>query len=737
MVAIRNLHNPENIPFQFNRWLEDLDIAPTSAEILTKAWAFSEQKFEASNIEDYNLLQEVGVEMADILRSLNMDENSLLCSILFPVYDNNLTDQLEISEKFNPEVARLLRGLVDLDCIKNLSGTISSDNLQIDKIRQMLLAMVKDFRCVVIKLAERICYLRSLSHCVCEEERVLGAKQCYNIYAPLANRLGIGQLKWELEDYCFAYLHPEKYRKIALLLNERRIDREEYIYDFVNNLTDLLQKNISDAKCYGRPKHIYSIWRKMSKKHLKFEQLFDIRAVRVIVPNIEDCYTALSTIHSNYVHIPSEFDDYVSHPKPNGYQSIHTVVIGVGNKPVEVQIRTQEMHDYAEMGVAAHWKYKEGDGTSRDYEEKITWLRKLLAWQDDLSNQDDINHSMHNQIFNDRVYVFSPKGEIIDLPEGATPLDFAYSIHSEIGHRCIGAKVNGRIVQFTYKLKMGDQVEIITQKNPNPSRDWLNSKLGFVNTSKARSKIMVWFKKLDREKNIPIGKELLENEMLKHGISQKQIENYGLPRYNIKNFEDLYALIGGGDIKLSHLFGYLLQKVNKTTSSLDDDLLRISNKPSNHNNVSQKNEILIEGVGNLMHHVARCCQPIPGDQIAGFITQGRGISIHRQDCEQLHALLRVSPERGIVAKWGDSFNNSMVTSISIVADDRPALLRDITTILANNKINVLGITSRSDVKKQMAFINIQIEFKQVELLGKLLQQLQSLEDIIEAKRITN
>lgn len=472
----------------------------------------------------------------------------------------------------------------------------------------------------------------------------------------------------------------------------------------------------------------------MQKKNLRFDQLFDIRAVRVIVQKLEDCYTALSIIHTQYKHLPEHFDDYIAQPKPNGYQSIHTVVIGKSDKPIEVQIRTQKMHDDAELGVAAHWKYKEGATAGRSgYEEKIVWLRKLLAWQNDIADSGDVLDEMRSQVFDDRVYVFTPRGEVIDLPKDATPLDFAYAIHSEIGHRCIGAKVAGKIVPFTYNLKMGDQVEIITQKQPNPSRDWLNPNIGFVNTSKARSKIIAWFKKLDREKNIPIGREALEAEMTKLGLTHKQIETYALPRYNLKQMDDLYAGIGGGDIKLNQLSHYLQSRLIKPTAEQEDEaVLKQLNKNSHQK--AQNGQVIIEGVGNLMHSIARCCQPIPGDPIVGYITQGRGISIHKADCEQLFELQSLNPARVVEAQWGSYAGEGLSLTIRIIANDRNGLLRDVSAIMANEKVNVLSVASRIDAKRSLAIINMEIQMNNVAMLNKILARITLLDDVIEARR---
>lgn len=729
MVAIRHSHELNPATFELAGWSESLHMSPVTFDKLQNAWRYSQEKLDPTQ---YELMWD-GIEMAEILYGLNMDDDSLVAAMLFPLVKGNIIDLVQVKEDFSNQVKNLVKGVLEMENIRQLSSNSASD-LQIDNIRRMLLAMVDDFRCVVIKLAERITYLRTKNR-YSEEDIVLAAKECSHVYAPLANRLGIGQLKWELEDYCFRALHPQCYRQIAKFdLGERRIDREKYIANFVADLTASLKEELDEVQVYGRPKHIYSIWKKMQKKNLRFDQLFDIRAVRVIVQKLEDCYTALSIIHTQYKHLPEHFDDYIAQPKPNGYQSIHTVVIGKSDKPIEVQIRTQKMHDDAELGVAAHWKYKEGATAGRSgYEEKIVWLRKLLAWQNDIADSGDVLDEMRSQVFDDRVYVFTPRGEVIDLPKDATPLDFAYAIHSEIGHRCIGAKVAGKIVPFTYNLKMGDQVEIITQKQPNPSRDWLNPNTGFVNTSKARSKIIAWFKKLDREKNIPIGREALEAEMIKLGLTHKQIETYALPRYNLKQMDDLYAGIGGGDIKLNQLSHYLQSRLIKPTAEQEDEaVLKQLNKNSHQK--AQNGQVIIEGVGNLMHSIARCCQPIPGDPIVGYITQGRGISIHKADCEQLFELQSLNPARVVEAQWGSYAGEGLSLTIRIIANDRNGLLRDVSAIMANEKVNVLSVASRIDAKRSLAIINMEIQMNNVAMLNKILARITLLDDVIEARR---
>ncbi|MBE2899108.1 GTP diphosphokinase [Pasteurellaceae bacterium 20609_3] len=741
MVAIRASHLSSDSEFDFTLWANALPISSATREKLTQAWAYSLPLLHEHEPTERQYLLYCATEMVEVLTSLNMDQDSLITAMIYPLAKRRIVNYDEIKEHFGLDIRKLAKGVVDMDSIRALDTKQSSSNVQVDNVRRMLLAMVDDFRCVVIKLAERIAFLREENNFISEAEKVLAAKECHTIYAPLANRLGIGQLKWELEDYCFRYLDPEHYHAIAKMLGEKRRDRVAYIQHFTQQLTQFLaQENLGNADVYGRPKHIYSIWKKMQKKNLRFEQLYDIRAVRIIVQRLDECYKALGIVHSHFNHIASEFDDYIANPKPNGYQSIHTVVLGEGDKAIEVQIRTQQMHADAELGVAAHWKYKESESAGRGgYEQKIAWLRQVLAWQKDLSRSGSVLEETRSKIFDDRIYVFTPQGDIVDLPTGSTPLDFAYTIHSEVGHRCIGAKVGDRIVPFTYTLQMGDKVEIITQKNPNPSRDWLNPNNGFVTNPRVRSKIQAWFKRQDREKNIPIGKELLEAEIAKLGLSLKQVETYALPRHNLKHIDDLYAGLGNGDIRLNQLMNFLQAKLLRPSAEqVDEHILRqVENKPAAPSNNAGRGQVVIEGVGNLMHHIARCCQPIPGDQILGYITQGRGISIHRADCEQIRNLQEASPERVVEAVWGESFNTKFNLVVRVVANDRTGLLRDITTVLANEKVSVIRVSSKSDLKKMTATMDLEIELMNVELLGRLLSSLLRIDDVIEAKRLSN
>lgn len=736
MVAVRDIHLKDN--FTLEEWVSSLNLSDSDKDQLRTVYQYC---LTLGDEAITNRLLVRGVEMAGILLMLSMDLGTLKAAIIYPFVEVGLISQERMDEDFGPKIAKLVEGVLEMEAIRSLQTLHRSETSpeQVDNVRRMLLAMVEDVRAVVIKLAERIACLREAKKAD-EETRVLMAQEITNIYAPLANRLGIGQLKWELEDLAFRYLHPDTYKQIAKQLDEKRLDRERYIREFVQSLRDGLKEAGVEAEVYGRPKHIYSIWRKMQKKHLEFNELFDVRAVRVVTKRLQDCYAALGIVHTHFHHIPREFDDYVANPKPNGYQSIHTVVVGPEGKTVEIQIRTDQMHQDAELGVAAHWRYKEGAqaaNKANNFEDKIEWLRKLLAWQEDLSESGSLLEDLRSQVFEDRVYVFTPKGDVIDLPAGATPLDFAYHVHSMIGHRCIGAKIDGRIVPFTYALQTGDQVEVITQKEPNPSRDWMNPNSGFLRSSRARAKVATWFRKLDKDKNIAAGKELLEKELDRHNLTLSKVDKVVLERFHAEELEDLLAGIGSGDIRINQLLNYLDTRYNKPTAEEEDRrvLEKLEQKANTPFRPKPKDHIVVEGVGNLMTHIARCCQPIPGDTIQGFITMGRGVSIHRDDCEQLKELSRRNPERLIDAVWGENYSGGYGLTIRILSNDRSGLLRDITTVLANEKINVMGVRSRSNVREQTAEIDMELEIYNINAFNRALAKLSQLNDVISAKRL--
>ncbi|MCW8833034.1 MAG: GTP diphosphokinase [Colwellia sp.] len=739
MVSVRKSHQVVSINFQ--HWLAELSVSDGKQQALLQLWQLVSTKFQ--NREEYLLK---AMEMVEILSSLNLDKDSLVAAFLTPLLENDIVSQDFLNENFSQPVVLLCHGVEQMAAIKELSKgqNVSPNNASnIDNIRRMLLAMVEDVRAVVIKLAERLCDLRSQKNSD-EESRVLAAKESANIYAPLANRLGIGQLKWELEDISFRYLHPQVYKKIAKWLDETRLEREQYMRDFVDHLNQQLQNLQINGTVYGRPKHIYSIWKKMQQKSLDFEQLFDVRAVRIVVDEIQDCYSALGIVHTQWRHLSNEFSDYVATPKPNGYQSIHTVVLGPDGKSIEIQIRTEKMHQDAELGVAAHWRYKEGASTGKSadkagsFDEKVGWLRKILQWQDDVSESGALLDELRSQVFEDRIYVFTPGGDVIDLPMGATPLDFAYYIHSNVGHCCIGAKVFGKIVPFTHRLKTGDQVEILTSKQANPSRDWLNPSLNYIHSSRARAKVQHFFKLQDRDKHLAQGKEALDAELAKLShltVNQGELKS-AAERFNVKTIDDLYAAIGSGNARLQQVVNYFLQLENKLKPAEEIDPQSLVRAPTTEKSLSADNNgITVSGVGNLLTHMAKCCSPVPGDNILGFITQGRGISVHRIDCEQLANSLNQQPERQVEVQWGIDDKQSYQASAQIIASDRQGLFRDISTIIANEKISIVGIESHTDPVKQTMSMTVKMEVISTELLTRVLEKLRQLDDVVQVKRI--
>jgi GTP pyrophosphokinase len=725
MVAVREGHLTGK--FDLASWvtkfgLEQQQIKQFKALYLT---------IESLAIEQDNIaLLAKAREMAEILQNMHMDLDTLKAALIYPWHELALLDEEKIAEISSKKVVALLNNVAEMAAIKTLHGQGRDlSGLQVDNLRRMLMAMVADVRAVVIKLAERVAYLREIKN-EDEETRVLAAREIADIYAPLANRLGIGQLKWELEDISFRYLHPNTYKKIATLLDQKRLERESYIDSFVNALESGLQHQGVTAKVYGRPKHIYSIWKKMDQKSVSFDKLFDVRAIRVVVDQLQDCYGALGILHSLWHHVPSEFSDYVANPKPNGYQSIHSIVVGPEGRTIEVQIRTAQMHQDAEMGVAAHWRYKEGVGSTKDssFEGKIEWLRKILAWQDDVKDSGNLAEEIREQVFDDRIYVYTPSGDVIDLPNGCTPLDFAYYVHSQVGHRCIGAKINDRIVPFTTKLETGQQVEILTAKEPNPKRDWLNPRLGYVFSSRSRSKIQHFFKQQDRDKNVNAGRDILEEELSTLGLKLSDAQ-VAVRKYNFNTTDDLIAAVGCGDVRINSLVNFLQLHYKK---NIEEPVLAVKTQPLSSN--KKKSEVVVEGVGNLLTHMAKCCQPIPGDHIDGFISQGKGVSIHRKDCEQLKKLLSRHPERNVEVHWGDDSSSGYSLELMIFANDRTGLVRDISSIIANDKVNMLGMNTKTSDTTHIATIGLTVEVADQEVLTRLLSKLNNVEGVYNVKR---
>ena len=680
----------------------------------------------------------MGLEMADILAELKLDQATLEAAVLYRAVREGLLSIDAVTKRFGEEVAKLIDGVLQMAAISYPLAPnhgMSQHNQQ-ENLRKMLVNMVGDVRVALIKIAERTCALRQVKDAP-REKCLQVAREVADIYAPLAHRLGIGQIKWELEDLSFRYLHEDEYKAIAKLLAEKRLDRDRYIHDVVETIKNLMEaQNIHHYDVDGRAKHIYSIWRKMKRKRIDFSQVHDVRAVRILVPDVADCYTVLGIVHSRWHHVPNEFDDYIANPKKNGYQSLHTAVMGPENKVLEIQIRTFAMHDEAELGVCAHWRYKGHDtnAKSRSYEEKIAWLRQVLEWQDEVGGFGDLREGLSSDVAPDRIYVFTPDGHVIDLPRIATPIDFAYRVHTEIGHRCRGAKINGRIVPLTYKLKTGQQVEILTATKGGPSRDWLNPSLGYVRTSRARAKIQAWFKYQARDQNLDEGRALFEREMRRLDVEGLDLAKLA-GAVNYQNADDMYAALGAGDLRI----GQVLHQAQQLFGETDDQeqLDRLLAKPRRQPSKATKSDITVLGVGNLKTSMANCCRPVPGEPIVGFITQGRGVTVHRQDCSNILQLRMEEPQRIIEVEWGERAHTRYPVTIEIQAWDRSGLLRDVTGLLGNEKVNVLAVNTLTDTDEGIARLRITLEVDGLEALGRLFSRIQQLPNVTEVRRLRN
>lgn len=672
---------------------------------------------------------QLGLSMADILADLDVDEETLAAAIVFEsVHYAELTLE-DIEEQLGKGVAKLVQGIEKMSAISVLEGLnrYSQNKHQLDNVRKMLLAMVDDVRVVLIKLAERLCILRT-AVALPESIRMQIATEAMEIYAPLANRLGIGAIKWEMEDLAFRYLQPEDYKAIAKGLNAKRIDRDRYVNLIVGELNKQIPTiGIKHFSVYGRSKHIHSIYRKMQRKNVSLEEIYDATAVRILVDTIDESYQVLGLVHKLMEQIPNEYDDYIAQPKPNGYRSLHTAVIGPEGRVFEVQIRTYSMHELAEMGVAAHWKYKEGGKIKEEsHERKIEWLREVLAWHREMATNRGIANTVETEFLEDRIYVFTPDGDILDLPKGVTPLDFAYHIHSEIGHRCRGAKVNGNIVQLTYCLKTGDCVEILTGKEAKPSRDWVNPHLHYLKTSRAKAKVMHWFKEQDYEKNCEEGHAILEKELKVLGIKSDKLQEVA-ETLHYRKTEDLLAAIGRSDVKISQVISRLAP-------------LSPSDTPIKHFETSYipservETDLRIEGIGNLLTHMARCCQPLPGDDVVGYVTLGHGVSVHRQDCSNILAATEIQRRRFLQVQWGNAVQESFDVTIMVKAFDRSGLINDITTLLSAEKILVQALNTQTNKMDNTIFVKLTVELDGLNTLSKLLTKMTQIPNVIEARR---
>ncbi|MEZ5523832.1 MAG: bifunctional (p)ppGpp synthetase/guanosine-3',5'-bis(diphosphate) 3'-pyrophosphohydrolase [Pseudomonadales bacterium] len=679
-----------------------------------------------------------GLEIAEILAGLQLDSDSLVAGILCRAVREERLSLEDVEVAFGKTVAKLIEGVQQMDAITTLHQPQNDTDLggqnQIENVRKMLVAMVDDVRVALIKLAERTWAIRAIKNEPTEFKQRI-ARHVSEVYAPLAHRLGIGYIKWELEDIAFRYLEPERYTMIAKLLDGRRLDREAFISRVINLLEQKLRDEQIDASVTGRAKHIFSIARKMDKKHIDFDQVYDISAVRVLVPEIKDCYATLGIVHSLWRNIPNEFDDYIATPKPNGYRSLHTAVIGPEGKVMEVQIRTHAMHEEAEFGVCSHWQYKGTDrkGVAHSYEEKIDWLRQVLQWHEELGDISTLAEELRADVQADRAYVFTPGGHVVDLMNGATPVDFAYRVHTEVGNHCRGARVNGAIVSLNHPLKSGDQVEILTAEHATPRREWLNPSLGYIRESRTRSKIQHWFKLQDKEVNADAGQVMVEHEIQRLDLGDVDLETLA-EAMDYACCEDMYADVGAGDLPVSDVMEALQQQLpgyqdnEQLAFKLADDAdkaVALTTEPEERRRSS---------VLDAMTQLADCCKPVQGDDCLGYIKQGYGVTIHRRDCEKILQLEEEDPERIVRVDWEGPARRRYAIDILIRALDRHGLLHDITGVLTRESVNVMALSSQLDRRQGLVELRMTVEVNGLVLLGRLLDKIGQIPNLVEVKR---
>lgn len=671
---------------------------------------------------------QIGLEMAGILTQLQADEDSLMAGLLVPLLEAGRLGPNLARETFGEQALKLANELELVDSASIPDDWTHGEHLppqQAEGLRKLLLALASDVRLLLIRLALQLVRLRRIKSAPAARRR-LAALETREIYAPLANRLGIWQLKWELEDLAFRYSQPEEYKRIAGWLQVKRTERERFIEEIKSILLAELKKAGVTAQVSGRPKHIYSIWRKMQRKSLAFEQVMDVLAVRIIVDSVADCYAALGAVHGRWPYIPGEFDDYITSPKENNYRSLHTAVIGPGKLPLEVQIRTMEMHEHAELGVAAHWQYKENRRADSSYQQKIIWLRRLLEPDSREEQGADLLDDLQTEVFEDRVYALSPRGEVVDLPRGATPLDFAYHVHTSLGHRCRGALVNGKMVSLDHKLVNGDTVEIIPAKHPSPSRDWIVPQLGYLASSRNRAKVRSWFRKQDKGENREQGRQMLERELDRLGVRAPPLPEI-LAELHLETAEALHLALGEGDITLAQVAGAVQRRMHE----------REPRKPPRRRTThsGKAKGIIIDGVGDLMSTIARCCRPVPPEPIAGYITLGRGVSIHRADCPSLLRMQGQQPKRVLAVDWGRSEDQrTFPAALDVMAFDRQGLVRDISAVLADEHISIESMKTVTNTAENTALMDITVTVHGLHELSRLLSRISSLPNVISVRR---
>ena len=712
----------------------DLDVVNKAFNLAFEA--HKEQKRESG--EPYIIHP---IDVAVILAELGMDTSTIVAGLLHDVIEDTDYTYEDIKNIFSEEIANLVGGVTKITKMEYKS----KEEQQADNFRKMLLAMANDIRVIIIKLADRLHNMRTLKYMPKEKQKRI-SKETLDIYAPIAHRLGISKVKWELEDLCFRYLHEEEYYDLVNQIAEKRVERETYIAKTIEDLYEKLEEAGIDSDIDGRPKHFYSIYRKMITKNKSIEQIFDLTAIRILVNSVKDCYEVLGIVHTIYKPIPGRFKDYIAMPKPNMYQSLHTTVIGPQGKTFEIQIRTFEMHKTAEYGIAAHWKYKEGDASDskeKSFENKLAWLRDMLEWQKETSDAEEFMEGFKIDLFSDEIFVFTPKGVVINLASGSTPIDFAYRIHTDVGNRCIGAKVNGKIVPLDYKLKTGEIIEIITsQSAKGPNMDWLN----IAKSNQAKSKIKSWLKKAKKDENINKGKELLEKELRKQGVILSEItkgDSYErlAKRYNLHNSDDIYAAVGVGSISASAFVSRLKEenlgdKVKQSDEEIAKNIEEHIAKSDRVNKKEGNYGITVKGESNLMIRFARCCNPVPGDEIQGYITKGRGVSVHRTDCSNLKSLIAYDPNKVVDVSWGMSKGASYVAEVRVKSDDRMGVLSDIMKVITDSGLHLNALNANS-AKGNEALINIKVKIDSIEQLRELMKKIRRLKGVTDVFRVNS
>jgi GTP pyrophosphokinase len=718
------LKRPSDPRLTLEHWLAAAPVTG-AADALAHACAVADARAETLGA-DWQKRRPQLLATLDLIRELGVGTEAMAGTILHALIECGVPANDPELAAFPGDVRNLVEGQQAAGRVWSLyasrGNTGSSEGL-----RRLLLAIIRDLRVVFILLARQLVEMRAAASLPEDERRAL-AQLTADIHAPLANRLGIWQLKWELEDLAFRYLQPDVYRRIAQLLDERRGDRESWIAEAKSMLEGALAKAGIKADIAGRPKHIYSIWRKMQKKGVEFSDLYDVRALRILVDDIANCYAALGVVHSLWAYVPGEFDDYIARPKANGYQSLHTAVLGPSGKTLEVQIRTHAMHRANELGVAAHWRYKEGGSSDAEFEAKIAWMRKLL----DTRGEDDraLAAELQTELLEDRVYLLTPKGEVFDLARGATVLDFAYLVHTEVGHRCRGAKVNGRIVPLTFQPQSGDRVEILTGKVADPSRDWLSPHHGYLNTARAKDKLRAWFRRIAHDANLAAGRSMFERELKRLGLSNADVGK--LPaHFHVKNQDELLIALALGEITPGQVARVLQEAAQPPEPAVTQSSAPVASRHA----TLDHSALSIEGIGNLLTTLARCCQPLPGDPVRGFVTKGRGVSVHRADCGSLARLIRRDPDRVIEVSWGSAAAQAYEVDIELRGYDRKGLQKDVTSVISNAATHIIASSSRLFVHTGEVEMRFTLRVRDFEQLSTLLGKLLALPNVIDVRRV--